>query len=125
MKYDSYDGGKSQAAVLDWNACTVTAYAIAASLPWDYAHVVLAKLGRKKGKGLKSKKLMRFLKWKQVRRSGTVAKFVKDFPVGSFYVRSRSGGSSYHAFAVVDGVVYDSGKLIKPRTRILGAWRKP
>lgn len=48
----------------------------------------------------------------------TAGEFVRRNPVGAFYV-CRPG----HAFVIVDGEVFDTGRRVSVRTRITDAWR--
>lgn len=105
--------------------CTVIALAATTGLSYDVAHSIAEAAGRKKNKGFKSEKLIKFFSKKQgstqfrkVKRSAiTVQKFCKNYPTGRYYVRKRG-----HAYAIVDGIVIDQTKP-KPRERILEAWQ--
>lgn len=94
------------------NDCTVIAFAIIFNMSYDDAHHHLKeKCGRKNGKGLMDittipsslfdikHEIIPFIKdGKKI----TLGRFIKENPVGKYYVCVRG-----HALAVVDGVVYD------------------
>ena len=95
------------------NDCTVIAFAIIFNMSYDDAHLHLKeKCGRKNGKCLMSmttipsslsgvKYRIRSFS-KEDGNQITLERFVKEHPVGKYYVCVRG-----HALAVVDGVVYD------------------
>ena len=97
------------------NDCTVHATAIAAQIPYYQAHDLLARFGRRPGRGFQYISFVFECNRKQERVGGyrveqvlmpgivTLAKFLRDFPKGRFVVR-KSG----HVFAVIDGIQYDS-----------------
>jgi hypothetical protein len=110
------------------NDCTVVALSIALSLPYGVAHAILARYGRRNGKGFQ---LIQWLRqYGKVNLYGfkatvvdctpfecgrariypTLAKVRRDFPRGRFIVRKPG-----HVFAMIDGVVHDSAGQ---RTRI-------
>lgn len=119
------------------NDCTVLAVAVAADLPYMTAHAMMEQAGRKRRRG------MRFIPWlnrkcfeekdaarlgeykvqrvRLINRSGypytvTLAKFLRDFPRGTFIVcKSR------HAFVVKDAKVINLGST-GARTRITDIW---
>jgi len=95
------------------NDCTVRAYSKVADIPYSFAYDVIANLGRKPGGLFPFSKLT---DWDEsfstlpvldgekrlTHRRGTVRRFLRDHPKGSYVVRVPQ-----HVFAVVDGVVYD------------------
>ena len=101
--------------------CTVVALAIASDIPYSKALEVMKKFGRKdNGCSYKTKKKVTRifkevgLKATQVKRSGTLDKFLRQFPKGVYYCLKRG-----HAFVVIDGKAENQteGCLIK------GAWK--
>lgn len=101
--------------------CTVVALAIAADIPYSQAVEVMKQFGRKDNQGCKrtKKKVTNIfkelgMKATQVKRSGRLNTFLKEFPKGVFYCLKRR-----HAFVVIDGKVenQEEGCIIK------GAWR--
>lgn len=105
--------------------CTVRALATSANLPYEEAYQIAKEAGRKDNTGFKSAKLLKYYNkkvgstaFRKVKRSAiTVQKFCRVFPLGSYYVRKKG-----HAYAIVNGVVYDT-QSPKPRERILEAWK--
>ena len=85
--------------------CAVRAYAIAKQIPYSEAHQLFEKAGRKP---------RHTTDWNVYEKLGvifqhsytTIKQFLKDHPKGSFYVCKRG-----HAFAIRDGIVYDSVPL--------------
>lgn len=101
--------------------CTVVALAVASDIPYSKALEVMKKFGRKDNGGSyhTKKKVTRIfrevgLKATQVKRSGRLDTFIRQFPKGVYYCLKRR-----HAFVVIDGKVenQDKGCIIK------GAWR--
>lgn len=103
--------------------CTVCAFVHASGLPYLQVHAVLARHGRRPRCGFvietRIHRIARDLGLclRMVRRSGTVARLVADFPRGTLIVQI-----SEHAFAVIDGVIYDSYPT-STRCRVVRAWR--
>ena len=106
--------------------CTVLALAYSVNISYQEAFELAKQAGRKDNKGFHSKKLIAYAnktlkgsRFYKIKRSPiTVQKFCKKYPHGSYYVRKRG-----HAYAIVDGVVYDKLQP-KPRERILEAWKR-
>lgn len=104
--------------------CTVIALAIVTGEPLDKCFKFMSLCGREDRKGMSSKKLeVAFLKSKKYKfihrkfeKPKTIKQFVKDHSVGTYYVCVRG-----HAFAIIDGVVFDHTD--KPLRRIKEAWR--
>lgn len=95
------------------NDCTVIAFAIVFKVTYAEAHKHMKeRCGRMNRKGVISKTVLppslpdvRFRVRSFNKESGnatTLGRFIKDHPVGRYYVCVRG-----HALAVVDGVVYD------------------
>lgn len=102
--------------------CVVRALTNASGVPYWQMHDLCEWLGRKP-KHLTSGdivfnalEILGIARAKPINRYMTLAKFVKAFPKGSFYVHSL-----HHAWAVKDGVVHDSWKVSgKARIRDIG-----
>ena len=102
--------------------CTVIALSISADIPYSKALEVMKKFGRKdncRGSYNTKKKVTTIfkevgLKAIQVKRSGSLERFLREFTKGVYYCLKRG-----HAFVVIDGKVENQSKgcLIK------GAWR--
>lgn len=123
MTFEFSDGGKVNAGIAEKNDCTVRAFSIISGIDYTTTHSICAEYGRKDGKGfsnfLKSvqsigKKLG--VNLKSVKRSGTLNKLIETYPIGSLLVLVRG-----HAFAVVDGIVKDTGEQSGNR-HVHGAW---
>lgn len=106
------------------NDCTVRALAISTEKPYWEAYTVLQNFGRKPNKGTNIRKFFKnnkivlgfWFKKLKFRKQITLNKFVKKYPVGTYYVRI-----SRHVFVVKDGISID---MVKPKTycRITDAW---
>lgn len=106
--------------IKDKGACSVNALSIVLDIPFTEAQALWAQAGRKRNKGVPTLLVHKLpgLKFVPVIRSPkTIAKFVKMFPVGRFFVRK-----SHHMFAIVDGKVHDWAWQ-SPRVRLTNAWR--
>lgn len=103
--------------------CTVHAFSNATGCHYEKAHAALAANGRRKSCRYRlhqhAHDVGRTLgvKLELVRRSGTLRRFLSDYPQGRFIVRV-----SGHAFAVVDGSVIDRTEQ-SPDRHIKHAWR--
>lgn len=102
--------------------CTVSALACVAGIPYEQAHRMAAQAGRRKSARFVSKKLIAeakanglTLRKMRFSRRRTLAKFIRENPVGRFYVQ-KSG----HAFTVIDGVVGDNTPLT---VLVTAAWQ--
>ena len=132
------DGGRQSSGYTCENKdCTVRSFALAADVPYDVAHDVAKRSGRKNNKGWWPEKILT-----EARKSGLV-EFV-EMPIGAQNVkryhrwhgfitkiqyptvetvvrRYRKGryvmSTRNHAFAVIDGVIHDTG--MRPRARVL------
>ena len=130
------------------NDCVVRAFASAFNVTYDFAHKKVAEIfGRKNGQGTYSFSLiMRVLESKEVRinrkkvktiskdvnlsywikvkgvntlRSMTTAKFLEDYPKGTYIVTVKG-----HAFTIKDGVVIGNpDDATKRKKTIYGAWK--
>jgi hypothetical protein len=138
----------SSLAKSETNDCVVRAFASAFNLSYDFAHKKVAELfGRKNGQGTYSFSLvMRQMEVQDVRinrkkiktiskdvnlsywikvkgvnvlRSMTTAKFLEDYPKGTYIVTVKG-----HAFTIKDGVVIGNPEDATQRKKnILGAWK--
>ena len=109
--------------------CTVVALAAVLGVSYAEAFDMAEEAGRRPRTGFKSEVLIRYFNKKKSERLGskfqyairkniTIQKFCKRFPAGRFYVRKKG-----HAFAIVDGVIYNRSDDLRPRTRIIDAWK--
>jgi len=138
----------SSLAKSETNDCVVRSFASAFNLSYDFAHKKVAELfGRKNGQGTYSFSLvMRQMEVQDVRinrkkiktiskdvnlsywikvkgvnvlRSMTTAKFLEDYPKGTYIVTVKG-----HAFTIKDGVVIGNPEDATQRKKnILGAWK--
>jgi len=106
--------------------CTVVALCVSTKLPYEHCLEIAEKAGRKTSKGFHSKTLIDFFNRNsstkfvpvKLRKSMTVERFCKKYSKGSFYARKRN-----HAFAIVDGDVYDMPGQATPRSMVKHAWK--
>jgi hypothetical protein len=106
------------------NDCAVLALSNACDVAYHRAHDFLAKAGRKPRRGVRVHEIITRKrgvilghKFTLVRRSGSLARFLRDFPAGRFVITVRR-----HCFAVVDGLVHDYSRQA-PGRHICRAWR--
>jgi len=113
----------SSSGIKDTNNCTICALSTAAGIPYNEAYEIGKKAGRKNGRGFYTSKLMKTARkngivYRKIKTGGiTIQKFLQKNPIGRFVV-DRSG----HAFAVIDGTIYDHLEN-KPMQRIIGIWK--
>ena len=106
--------------------CTVVALSVSTSLPYQECLKIASEAGRKIGKGFRSEKLIEYFNKNsqaqfvpvKLRKPLTIQKFCKKYPKGSFYARKRG-----HAFAIVDGDVFDMPGDATPRSIVKDAWK--
>jgi hypothetical protein len=106
------------------NDCTVRALAISTNRPYSEAYSILQSFGRKPNKGTNIRKFFKnnrivlgfWFKKLKFRKQITLNKFIKKYPVGTYYVRI-----SRHVFVIKDSITID---MVKPKTycRITDAW---
>lgn len=124
LKVVKSDGGHQLYGIEDSSNCTVRALANVAEIEFNIADEITIKAGRKRHRGFWPNKIInvakkhygmkfRKLKFKQY----TIAKFIKKYPKGRYWV-VRTG----HCFAIVDGVIYDTTDN-KPLQRIYEAYK--
>jgi hypothetical protein len=104
------------------NDCVVTAVAVASEIPYETAHSMLAKQGRKPKDGTYGFQFHPVLDgWcreKLTFKSGmTIGRFAKEHPRGRWILDIAS-----HATTLIDGVVVDRF-LPGERCRVRKAWR--
>ena len=98
------DGGRAEDGFFrEKSDCVVRAVAVAHNMPYKDAHELLSLAGRKDGRGT-FRYQMKDLLGEPSGSGGTVQRFLLEHPKGNFIVRVTR-----HAFAVRDGIVYDSG----------------
>lgn len=119
------DGGLAASGIQDTNNCTIRSLAIAANIPYALADEIGTAAGRKRRNGMPTKHLMtEAIKWgigceeQYMTSKITIGQFIKSFPQGRFICRK-----SKHAFAVIDGVVHDSGNIVSMMGRITNYWK--
>ena len=130
QRIDPYEDGhpikEEIKAAKDTNSCTVVTLSCVTGNTWEQCNQYLRKYGRRYRKGMfrhqQEEAFKGFTKFvvKESPYSNsnriTIGQFVKKHPVGKFYCCSRG-----HAFAIIDGVLYDhSDKL---RRQITFAYR--
>lgn len=117
------DGGKTVAGIKDSSNCTVRALAISAGIPYTKADEIITKAGRKRNCGFRSTKVMAAAKKNNIKsrklkyQSITIQKFLAKHQEGRFFCCI-----SRHAFAVVDGIIYDT-VINKPLQRIRAVYQ--
>lgn len=119
------DGGKSVAGFAERSDCTVRAMAILSEKSYSEVHAVMAEHGRVERKGFaftcRAERIARDLGLdlspaKCVYGKTTVEWLIKLNPTGKMIVAIRG-----HVFAVVEGVVHDSGEAAG-RAKVTDAW---
>lgn len=123
LKTITTDGGLSSLGIKEKNDCTIRALAVSACIPYELAHKIGKEAGRQNGRGffpdvlLKRAKNHYGIKYKKKRyKSVTIQRFVRENPVGRYYVATNN-----HAFAIINGAIYDNG-LNRPLQRIEEAY---
>ena len=129
MRFHQTDGGRQSSGFFaEKRDCTVRSLACAADIPYGDAHRILKKSGRKNGRGWWAKRGLVVAAQEGVidfasvplGRSvhgmriiyPTVAQVLRRLPQGRYIFATRN-----HAFAVLDGVIFDTG-LIGLRSRV-------
>lgn len=107
----------------EYRDCTVRATATATGIEYGIVHAAFAAAGRKNRRGCViedlAQKVARLIGVKivSVKRSGSLRKFLTQFPTGKYIVCKHD-----HAFAVIDGAVYDSTPQSEA-SLVKAAWR--
>ena len=119
LKTTTTDGGRGRSGIPEQRDCTIRALAVSAGIPYEYAHKIGREAGRKDKKGFHPEKLLKYAKkeygitYKKKRyKSVTIQRFIKENPVGRYYV-----ATNIHAFAIINGTIYDTG-LNRPLQRL-------
>ncbi len=117
---DNHKYGRPEGFENEERDCTVRALSLAGNIQYENVHKAFEINGRKDRHCVmiepilhKVCKLLN-LKAKQVKRSGTLKKFINQFPKGNYFCIKRG-----HAFAVIDGVSHDEDLM---NSHIQGAW---
>ena len=130
QRVDPYEDGhpirEEVKAAVDYNSCTVVTLSCVTGNTWKQCSQYLKKYGRRYRKGMLCKEIREAFKGftKFVVKESpystqnriTIGQFIKKHPVGKFYCCSRG-----HAFAIIDGVLYDHSD--KSRRQITFAYR--
>lgn len=117
------DAGRASAANGEKNDCTVRALVSASGATYAKCHRALEKAGRQRRKGaplallIEEFKIDGFFFEEVVSEPITIRKFLNAFPDGRYLCRIAK-----HAFAVVEGVVWDTARL-RAGARITRAWQ--
>jgi hypothetical protein len=101
------DGGLQKSGLNDDNNCTIRAFAIAFGMPYKDAHYMGELAGRQIGEGYWMYKIMNKAaefgySYKEINGYGTLSAFLNKNNKGRFICVRRG-----HAFAVLDGKIYD------------------
>jgi hypothetical protein len=102
--------------------CTVRALTNVSGAAYETVHAVFAAHGRKNRRGVALRLVMQSvsrdlgLTARVVRRSGSVERLLRDYPVGRLVVNTRG-----HAFALIDGVAHDA-ITTSPLCHVKRAW---
>lgn len=118
MQFVKTDGGMRSSGFAESNDCAVRAYALFKDIPYDEAHSVFKKLGRRDGRGTKNH-IIYDLIGRTTRRDGngmTLNQLVAANPTGRVYGLKRG-----HAFVIINGVLHDSWK-VGGKSRITFYW---
>ena len=102
------------------NDCSVLALTCVSGASYLEAHAAMASFGRLRGSGVRLCGLQRVkllgLRFRQIKAKGRRREAFRNYPAGAFILETAG-----HAFALVDGVVFDS--LVTPgEARLLRVW---
>lgn len=110
----------------DRNNCVPTAWAVVFGCEYDMADLWCRKFGRKSACGMSIQQVNKMfvcVKKSKIKKGPytrqeyiTINQFTKKHPEGRYFCVVRG-----HAFAIIDGVVYDHSSGFKKR--IIAAWR--
>lgn len=101
------------------NDCAVRALSLAFNKPYAEVHALCAKIGRVKGKGMRSSQIELAIqelsnngiaKLGKPARAQTFTTFARDHKKGNYVIIKRG-----HAVAMIDGVYHDAGSVGEPR----------
>ena len=118
MQFVKTDGGMRSSGFAEHNDCAVRAYALFKDIPYNEAHSIFKKLGRRDGHGTKNH-IIYDLVGRNTRKDGaglTLNQLVAANPTGRVYGLKRG-----HAFAIINGVLHDSWK-VGGKSRITFYW---
>lgn len=118
MQFVKTDGGMRSSGFAEHNDCAVRAYALFKNIPYNEAHCIFKKLGRRDGRGTKNH-IIYDLVGRSTRKEGngmTLNQLIASNPTGKVYGLKRG-----HAFAIIDGVLHDSWK-VGGKSRITFYW---
>lgn len=100
--------------------CVIRALSLAANLDYAKVHTAFKNVGRKNGHGILVQKVLQKvckelnIHISQVKRSGTAAKLIEDYPQGNLFCLKRG-----HTFAIINGIPHN---LMNIKSHIKGAW---
>jgi hypothetical protein len=118
MQFVKTDGGMRSSGFAEHNDCAVRAYALFKDIPYNEAHCIFKKLGRRDGRGTKNH-IIYDLIGRNSRKDGagmTLNQLIAANPTGKVYGLKRG-----HAFAIINGVLHDSWK-VGGKSRITFYW---
>ena len=118
MQFVKTDGGMCSSGFAESNDCAVRAYALFKEIPYDAAHSIFKKLGRRDGRGTKNH-IIYDLVGRATRKEGagmTLNQLIAANPTGKVYGLKRG-----HAFTIINGVLHDSWK-VGGKSRITFYW---
>jgi len=118
MQFVKTDGGMRSSGFAEHTDCAVRAYALFKDIPYNEAHSIFKKLGRRDGHGTKNH-IIYDLIGRTTRKDGaglTLNQLVAANPTGRVYGLKRG-----HAFAIINGVLHDSWK-VGGKSRITFYW---
>lgn len=121
--FEFSDGGKESAGINESKDCVVRAFSIVSGIDYVKVHEICKSFGRKDGHRFQNFKKSAQpiakalgLAMKQICRSGSLAKLLKNYPLGTLFIQMRG-----HVFAVIDGVIKDTWQASE-HVHIRGAW---
>ena len=120
--------GNTQAGKLtnEVHDCSVIAVAVSADVPYQIAHELLRKWGRKN-----NSYTPRFYHWcrlgpfqwrRCVKRTRTIKTFIKHHPTGRYIILLRPHSHTCHVASVVNGTLYNCG-IDSIKCIVFDAWK--
>jgi len=112
MKYSLGNPAPAIFQAVESNDCVVRAFTNAVNMPYEQIHTLFKWMGRKTGHRTSGQlvfdalEILMIPRARPINRYMTLAKFLKVFPNGTYYVHSRK-----HAWCVKAGMVLDSWKV--------------
>lgn len=110
------DGGMQRAGFNEMNDCAVRAYATYKQIPYEQAHALFKKAGRKDRRATPVAMIKKLLGSTGQIKGLTLNGLMQSYPQGRVYAVKRG-----HAFALVDGVLHDTWK-VGGKSRIMYMW---